>query len=221
MSRHSLGLSPDLLSYLRDVGVREPESLARLRRRTHAMPGAQMQISPEQGALLAMLVQLTGATQVIEIGTFTGYSSLAMALALPANGRLRCIDIDPHVTSHAVEAWKAAGVADRVRLTIGPAAAELDQMILDGHEGTWDLAFVDADKTGYAGYVDQLHTLLRVGGVIALDNVLWSGRVVDLTDRSDDTIALRALNAALQEDQRWDLSMLPIGDGLTLLRKRG
>jgi caffeoyl-CoA O-methyltransferase len=220
MSKGSIGLGDELNAYLIEVGTREPGVLARLRDETAAMPQAGMQIAVEQGALLALLIKLIGAHRVLEIGTFTGYSSTAMALALPADGRLVCCDVSEEFTSVARRYWAEAGVADRVDLRLAPALETLEALLAEEGAGSFDLAFIDADKTSYAGYVEACLRLVRAGGVIAIDNVLWSGRVIDPADSDEDTQAIRDLNAALAGDERVDLAMVPIADGVTLLRVR-
>jgi predicted O-methyltransferase YrrM len=220
MSSSTLQLSPALNAYLVDVGVHEPALATKLRGETAAMPMARMQISPEQGQLLAWLVGALGVRRAIEVGTFTGYSALRVALAMPHDGELLCCDVSDEYTSVARRYWTEAGLDDRIKLVLAPATETLNKLLTDGQAATWDFAFVDADKPGYATYVEQLHSLLRVGGVIALDNVLWSGKVLDATDTTESTVALRDLNEQLKHDERWDRVMLPIGDGLTLLRKR-
>jgi len=220
MSKGSIGLSDELNAYLIAVGAREPEVLARLREETAVMPEAGMQIAVEQGALLAMLVKLLGARRLLEVGTFTGYSSTAMALALPPDGRIVCCDVSREFTDVARRAWAAAGIEDRVDLRLAPALETLDALLAEGKAGTFDLAFIDADKTNYRGYVEAALLLVRAGGLIAIDNVLWSGRVIDAADTDEDTQAIRDLNVDLATDERVDLAMVPIADGLTLLRVR-
>jgi len=220
MSNASIGLDESLHAYLLSVGVREPAVLSRLRTQTAALPQHGMQIAPEQGALLALLVRLTGARRCLEVGTFTGYSSTAVALALPADGHLVCCDVSAEWTDLARETWEAAGIADRVELRLGPALETLDAMLADGAAGSFDFAFIDADKPSYDGYVQRALRLVRPGGVIAIDNVLWSGRVADPAVDDGSTLAIRALNARLANDERVDIAMVPIGDGLTLLRVR-
>ncbi len=221
MSPRTLQLDDALHEYLIRHGVREPDAARRLREDTQANhPRAQMQISPEQGQLLDFLVRALGVRRAIEVGTFTGYSALRVAAALPPDGKLLCCDVSEEYTALARAAWADAGVAERIELVIAPAADTLAARIDAGESGTWDLAFIDADKSSYATYVDRCHTLLRAGGVIAIDNVLWSGKVADPNHHDADTDALRDLNTALVADARWDLVMLPIGDGCTLLRKR-
>ena len=220
MSSRSIGLSEDLHAYLLDVGVREPEVLRRLREETAALPMANMQIAPEEGATLAMLVRLLGARRVLEVGTFTGYSSTAMALALPADGRIVCCDVSREWTDIARRAWADAGVADRVELHLAPAMDTLNGLLAAGEAGTFDLAFIDADKGNYGNYYEAALQLVRRGGLIAIDNVLWSGRVADPSVSDEDTDAIRALNAQIAADQRVDVAMLPVADGLTLARIR-
>ena len=220
MSKGSIGLSDELNAYLTSVGVREPEVLARLREETAAMPQANMQIAIEQGALLSMLVKLIGARNVLEVGTFTGYSSTAMALALPADGRIVCCDVSEEFTAVARRTWAAAGVDARVDLRLAPALKTLEALLTTEGRGSFDLAFIDADKTNYRGYVEAAALLVRQGGLVAIDNVLWSGRVIDSSETDEDTQAIRDLNADLANDERVDIAMVPIADGLTLLRVR-
>ena len=220
MSKGSIGLSEELNAYLIEMGAREPEVLGQLREETAVMPQAGMQIAVEQGAFLAMLVKLLDARKLLEVGTFTGYSSTAMALALPPDGRIVCCDVSKEFTDIARRTWAAAGVEDRVELRLAPALETLDALLSGGAAGTFDLAFIDADKTNYAGYVEGCLRLVRSGGVIAIDNVLWSGRVIDAAETDEDTQAIRDLNAALARDERVDIVMVPIADGVTLLRVR-
>ena len=220
MSNASIGLSQELHAYLVKVGVREPDVLRRLRERTAAIPEHGMQIAPEQGAFMALLVKVMGARTCLEVGTFTGYSSTAVALALPPEGRLVCCDLSREWTDVAREAWTEAGVADRVELRLGPALETLDQLLTEGGAGRFDFAFIDADKPNYGGYVERALHLVRPGGMIAIDNVLWSGRVADPSDNDESTVAIRELNEKLAADERVEVAMVPIGDGLTLLRVR-
>lgn len=220
MTRTSLGLTDPLNDYLRQVGSREPAALATLRAETAPMAGARMQISSEQGALMALMVRMLGARRVLEIGTYTGYSALAMALALPAEGRITTLDRSEEWTAVARRHWHLAGVEARVELRLGEAVPTLDTLIDEGREGFYDLAFIDAAKTEYPQYLERCHRLLRPHGVVMIDNVLWGGKVIDDADTSADTTAIRAFNQALHQDQRFDLAMVPIGDGLTLARKR-
>jgi predicted O-methyltransferase YrrM len=220
VSSRTLNLDDRLYEYLQRISLREPEVLARLRAETMRLPMAVMQISPEQGQFMALLVQLLGARRCLEVGTFTGYSALACALALPPDGELVALDISEEWTAIGRRYWAEADVAGRVRLQLGPAGESLRQLRRDGREGTFDFMFIDADKPGYADYVEQGFHLVRAGGLIAIDNVLWSGLVADPGVTDTDTAALRKLNEQLHRDPRFDLSMIPIGDGLTLLRKR-
>ena len=220
MSNATLGLPDELHAYLLDVGVREPDLLRQLRAETAAMPEHDMQIAPEQGALMALLVELTGARRCLEVGTFTGYSSLSVALALPADGRLVCCDLSREWTDVARRYWVQAGVADKIELRLGPALDTLDAMVAEGLAGTFDFAFLDADKDNYPAYADRILRLLRPGGLLAIDNVFWGG---DVADPGVDTVsvrAIRSLNRMLASDERVSLAMVPIADGLTLARKR-
>ena len=220
MSRRTLALDDRLHEYVVQHNREHPE-LAKLREATASHPRAGMQISPEQGALLQMLVKLIGARRTVEIGVFTGYSALAVALALPPDGRVLACDISDEFTRVGRPYWERAGVADRIELVLEPALHTLDARLAMG-EGRYDFAFIDADKASYDGYYERCLKLLRAGGLIAIDNVLWSGRVAQAVDASadPDTAALQWLNAKLQRDERIDLALLPIGDGLTLARKR-
>jgi predicted O-methyltransferase YrrM len=220
VSNASIGLSEELHAYLVKVGVQEPDVLRRLRERTAALPEHGMQIAPEQGAFMAMLVKVSRARQCLEVGTFTGYSSTAVALALPPDGRLVCCDVSREWTDMAREAWAEAGVSDRIELRLGPAIETLDQLLAQGGAGTFDFAFIDADKPNYDGYVERALRLVRPGGLIAIDNVLWSGRVADASVNDESTVAIRSLNDKLVRDERVETVMIPIGDGLTLLRVR-
>lgn len=219
MSNDTLNLDDTLYRYLLDHSLREhPEQLA-LREATRAQPHAQMQIAPEQGQLMAMLVKLIGARRTIEVGVFTGYSALCVALALPNDGRILACDISDEFTRIGRPFWERAGVAHKIDLQLAPAIETLDARISAGEAGRYDFAFIDADKSSYDAYYERCLQLLRDGGLIAIDNVLWDGAVAQpATD--DDTRALQALNDKLLGDRRIDLSMLPIGDGLTLARKR-
>lgn len=217
MTARTLNLDDSLYQYLLDVSLRETSLLKRLRDETQALPMARWQVAPEQGQFLALLVKLTGAKRLLEVGTFTGYSALCMAQALPDDGSLICCDIAGDYNAIARRYWQEAGVAPRIDLRLAPALetlATLDQ------SGQFDLMFIDADKTNYPNYLEHALRLLRVGGLAVFDNTLWSGRVLESNPESADTRAIQALNRALKEDQRVDLSLLPIGDGLTLCRKR-
>ena len=220
MSNRTIGLSDELAAYVVEVGTREPEVLARLREETAAIPQHGMQIAPEQGAFLAILVELIGARRCIEVGTFTGYSSTAIALALPEDGQLVCCDVSEEWTSLARKYWDEAGVADRIDLRIAPAAETLDQLLADGEEDAFDFAFIDADKPGYDGYYERLLRLVRPGGLIALDNTLWGGEVLDQNTDDESTRAIQALNAKLAGDERITLCLVPVADGVTLARRR-
>ena len=219
MSNRSLNLDDTLYDYLLTHSLREhPEQIA-LREATRSHPRAGMQISPEQGQFMALLVKLLGARRTLEIGVFTGYSALSVALALPADGRILACDISEEYTRIGRPYWERAGVAHKIDLRLAPALETLDAELAAGAAGRYDFAFIDADKTGYASYVERCLQLLRPGGLIAIDNVLWSGAVARPA-RDEDTRALQALNERLHGDERIDLSMLPVGDGLTLARKR-
>jgi predicted O-methyltransferase YrrM len=219
MSNRSLSLDDTLYDYLLAHSLREhPEQIA-LREATHSHPRAGMQISPEQGQFMALLVKLLGARRTLEIGVFTGYSALSVALALPADGRILACDISEEYTRIGRRYWERAGVAHKIELRLAPALQTLDAELAAGASGCYDFAFIDADKTGYADYYEHCLQLLRQGGLIAIDNVLWSGAVAQPA-RDDDTRALQALNERLHGDERVDLSVLPVGDGLTLARKR-
>ena len=220
MSSRTLGLDDTLHAYLLEVSLREPEPLARLREATAGMRNARMQVSPEQGQLMGLLIELTGARRVLEVGTFTGYSALAMALALPEDGRIVACDVSEEWTAVAREHWRRAGVAHRIELRLAPAQQTLDALLAGGEAGSFDFAFIDADKGGYLAYYERCLALLRAGGLIAVDNTLWSGRPADPHDDDPDTVAIRDFNRALHGDERVTLSLLPIGDGLTLARKR-
>jgi predicted O-methyltransferase YrrM len=220
MSRRSFLLNETLGAYYERVALRENEVLAALRAETAGLAQAQMQISPEQGQLLGILVKLMGARRCIEIGVFTGYSSLAVAQALPADGRILACDVSDEWTAMGRRYWQRAGVAEKIRLVLAPAKATLDAELAQGAAGSYDFAFIDADKTAYLEYYERCLRLLRPGGLIAVDNTLWSGRVADPAIGDADTQALRAFNAFVAKDERVDLCLVPISDGLTLLRKR-
>jgi Predicted O-methyltransferase len=219
MSNRSLNLDDTLYDYLLAHSLREHPEQAALREATRSHPRARMQISPEQGQFMALLVKLLGARHTLEIGVFTGYSALSVALALPADGRILACDISEEYTRIGRRYWERAGVAHKIDLRLAPALETLDAELAAGASGRYDFAFIDADKTGYADYYERCLQLLRPGGLIAIDNVLWSGAVAQPA-QGDDTRALQALNQRLHDDERIDLSMLPVGDGLTLARKR-
>jgi predicted O-methyltransferase YrrM len=220
MSLRTLKLTDELYRYLLGVSLREPEVLRRLREETRVLPEADCQISPEQGQLMALLLRLLSATRVLEIGTFTGYSSLVMALALPANGKLVTCDRSGEWTAIARKYWQEAGVEDCITLKLGPALETLDRLLAEGSPDSFDFAFIDADKENDLVYFERCMKLVRVGGLIAVDNVLRNGRVIDLACDDADTTSIRAFNRALLEDDRIDLSLVPIADGLTLARRR-
>lgn len=220
MSRKTISMTDELHDYLVSVGVREPQVLRRLRDETAGMPMADMQIGPEQGAFMRLLVELIGARRCLELGVFTGYSSLAVALALPPDGRLTACDVSEEWTAIARRYWRDAGVEDRIDLRLAPAIQTLDQLLADGLEASYDFAFLDADKGQYDAYYERILQLLRPGGLLAIDNVLWGGAVVDPGDNDPDTLAIRVLNQKIHADERVSVSLVPIADGLTLVRKR-
>lgn len=219
MSRRSLPLDDALYRYIVDHSLREHPAQTALRAATASHPHAGMQISPEQGQFMALLVKLMGVRRAIEIGVFTGYSALTVALALPDDGRLLACDISDDYTRIGRPFWQQAGVAHKIELKLALAIETLDAQLAAGRAGQFDFAFIDADKTGYDAYFERCLQLLRTGGLIAIDNTLWGGAVARPAD-SEDTAALQALNAKLHRDERIDLSLLPIGDGLTLASKR-
>jgi predicted O-methyltransferase YrrM len=214
-----INLNDALLEYLSAISVREPEILQRLREETSQLEMARMQIGPEQGQFMALLLKLMGAKRYLEVGTFTGYSALACALAMPDDSEVVALDISNEWTAIARRYWEEAGVAERIHLRLGDAAITL-QSLLPAEQGTYDFIFIDADKTGYQTYIDYGFKLLRQGGLIALDNVLWGGAVIDANDNEEDTVAIRAVNDAMLKDERFDISLVPVGDGLTLAMKR-
>lgn len=220
MSIRTLALDDRLYAYLLDVSLREDETLGRLRRLTAKLPEGGMQIAPEQGQFMALLVKLMGARKALEIGTFTGYSALWVALALPPDGRLVACDIDATWTAMARRFWSEAGVADKIDMRLAPALETLDDLIAGGEAGSFDFAFIDAEKTDYDAYFEAALTLLRPGGLIAVDNVFWDGKVADPDARDLVTRRTREFNRKVHGDRRIDLSVVPIGDGLTLARKR-
>ena len=214
-----IGLSEELHDYVVRHGGGPDAVLEGLAKRTQEKlgPRARMQIAPEQGSFMTLLARAIGARRAVEVGTFTGYSAICIARGLPADGRLLCLDVSEEWTALAREAWQEAGLTDRIDLTIGPAA---DSLAALPENPDFDLAFIDADKTGYEAYLDLLHPRLRSGGLILVDNVLWGGRVIDAAVDDPDTIAIRAFNEARLSDERWDRTLLPVSDGLTILRKR-
>jgi predicted O-methyltransferase YrrM len=220
MSRATLPLTERLRQYLLANSLREHPALRQLRDDTTRLPGAGMQIAPEQGQLMALLVEVIGARRVLEIGCFTGYSALAMALALPPDGRLITLEVNAEPIELGRRAWRAAGVAERIEVRLGLALDSLDRLLEEGAAETFDLVFIDADKKSYDVYYERALRLVRPGGLILLDNVLWGGAVADPADHERQTEALRALNAKLHRDERISLSLLPLGDGLTVARRR-
>jgi predicted O-methyltransferase YrrM len=220
MSNKTLNLSTDLYDYLLSVSLRETDILRELRYYTANYSESNMQIAPEQGQFLSLLLKLVNAKRVIEVGVFTGYSSLWMALALPENGKVIACDINEDWTNTAKAYWKRAGVLNKIDLHIAPALSTLDGFIADGQVGEYDFIFIDADKVSYDDYYERSLLLLRVGGLIVIDNTLWDGMVIDLNCNDPDTIAIRAINKKLLTDDRIILSFLPVADGLTLALKR-
>lgn len=220
MSSRNGFIETHIYDYILANSLRDRDELKRLRQETRAMPMGGMQISPDQGQFMGLLVELIDAKRIVEVGTFTGYSSIAMALALPADGRLIACDVSDEFTNIARRYWQKAGVADKIELRLGPAVATLDEMLATGEAGCFDMAFIDADKENYDAYYERCLQLLRPGGLILIDNVLWGGRPADTNEQSESTVAIRALNAKIHADERVTASLLSIGDGLTLARKR-
>jgi caffeoyl-CoA O-methyltransferase len=223
MSNRTIRIDDRLYDYMLANSSREDDLLRRLRAETAKMPMSMMQIGPEQGQFMALLAELIGARNAIEVGTFTGYSAISVARVLPKGGKLVCCDISEEYTSVARRYWTEAGLADRIELKLAPATETLDAMLAAGGAGRFDFAFIDADKENYDAYYERILRLVRPGGLITIDNVLWDGKVADpaVRDADDvDTAAIRKLNAKLLADQRISLSLVPIGDGLTLARKR-
>ena len=213
-------MTDPLYEYLVRVSVREPDVLARLREETSKLPYAGMQISPEQGQFMRLLCEMLGVKRALEVGVFTGYSSICVAQALPDDGRLIACDVSEQWTNVARRYWKEAGVEDKIELRIKPGVESLDDLLSEGRAGTFDFAFIDADKEGYEDYYERALALLRPGGVMGLDNVLWGGSVADESNHEADTVAIRRLNEKVGADERVSMSLVPIGDGLTLARKR-
>ncbi len=216
MANRTLNLTDELVDYVQRYGVREHPVLVRLRERTAELPERQMQIGPDQGAFMALLVKLTDARRILEIGTFTGYSSTAMALALPPDGRITCLDVSREWTDIARQAWTDAGVADRVELRLGPATETLATL----DDDSYDMAFIDADKPSYDDYYEGCLRLVRPGGLLMLDNVLWHGEVANPSAGDENALILRGLNEKIASDERVDHVLLPLADGLTLARVR-
>lgn len=216
----AITMTDGLYAYLLEHSLRDHPVLRELREETAALPMARMQVAPDQGQFLALLARLVGARRCLEIGVFTGYSSLAVAMALPDDGSILALDVSEEWTAIARRYWKKAGVEQKIDLRIGKALSTLDTLIAQREFGRYDFAFIDADKTSYLAYYERCLELVRRGGLIAIDNTLWSGRVADPGNKEADTVALRAFNEALHRDERVDLSLLPVGDGVTLARKR-
>ena len=220
MSSSSINLTDQVYEYYLSVTLREDETMRRCREETAQHEWAGMQISPEQGQFMTLLVQLLGARKVIELGVFTGYSSLCMARALPAEGKLIACDVNREYTDKAKEYWHAAGVAEKIELRLAPALDTLKELLRAGEAGSFDFIFVDAVKEEYSEYYPLNYRLLRNGGLMAIDNVLWGGSVADPDNQTAETNAIRAFNKMAHQDSRVDMCMLPVGDGLTLIRKR-
>jgi predicted O-methyltransferase YrrM len=220
MSTKTITLTESLHHYLLSVSLREPPILARLREETAQHPLANLQIAPEQGQFMALLVRLMEAKKCLELGVFTGYSALSVALALPPDGKLIACDVNEEWTSMARRYWQEAGVAHKIALRIAPALETLDKFLANGEAGSFDFVFIDADKENYANYYERSLELVRHGGLIIIDNVLWSGRVADPNEQDMDTVAIRRFNTKLHLDERIVLSMLPLADGLMLAYKR-
>ncbi len=220
MSNRTISLTDSLYGYLLDVSLREPDLLRRLREETARDPLARMQISPEQGQFMGLLARLMDARRCLEVGVFTGYSSLALALALPDDARIVACDVNERWTAVARRYWAEAGVAHKIDLRLATALDTLQRLLAAGEAGRYDFVFIDADKENYVHYYERALELLRPGGLILVDNTLWSGRVADLENAEPDTVALRHFNERLRHDARVDLSLVPIGDGLTLARKK-
>ena len=219
MTNRSYSLTDELYDYLLAVSLREPDVLRELREETASLPEASMQIAPEQGQFMALLVRIIGARRTLEVGVFTGYSSTCMALALPPEGRVVACDISEEYTAVARRAWQRAGVDNKIELHLGPAVDTLDALVRDGQAASFDFAFIDADKQSYDAYYERALELVRPGGLLAIDNTLWQGAVIDPVDDSEAVVSIRALNTKLRDDSRIHLSMLPLGDGLTLAQK--
>jgi len=220
MSTETMNLTPAVYRYLLNTSLRENKALKQLREETRKHPRAIMQISPEQGQFMALLIELIGAKKTLDIGTFTGYSALAVALALPSDGKVITCDVSEEWTNMGKRFWEMAGVADKIDLRIAPALETLQKLLDNGETDTFDFAFIDADKNNYSHYYEAALKLLRPGGLIAIDNVLWEGEVVNLDNQGKETNSIRAINELVHKDERVSISMLPLGDGLTLARKR-
>lgn len=220
MTDKTINLTSDLYQYLLSQSLREHPALKALRKETKQLSQGEMQIAPDEGQFFAMLLKLMNARRVIDIGTFTGYSALVFALAMPEEGRVITCDINTKCTEIAKKYWKEADVIKKIELKIAPALDTLEQLLKNGQENSFDFIFIDADKSNYKNYYEKALLLLRIGGLIAVDNVLWYGRVLDKNNQSKATEAIRCFNEKVSKDTRVDLSMLAIGDGVTLARKR-
>jgi caffeoyl-CoA O-methyltransferase len=219
MSRFHTPITDEMADYLREVSLREPSVLQAQRESTDNHPQAGMQTAPEQGQFLNLLARLVNARKTLEVGVFLGYSSTCVALALPPGGKIVACDVSEEFTARARQTWRDAGVADKIDLRIAPALETLDALIAGGESGTFDFAFIDADKKNYANYYERALTLVRRGGLIVIDNVLWHGKVIDPAAEDADTLAIRAFNRSVHQDSRVSLSLVPLGDGLTLACK--
>ncbi len=213
-------LTDALYHYLLEISLREPDVMRDLREESSHLSSYNMQISPEQAQFMHLVVELMGAHKILELGTYTGYSALAMARALPAEGQLMTCDVSQEWTDIAKRYWNRAGLSEKIELRLGPALLTLDILLEEGHAGSFDMVFIDADKVNYGAYYEKSLLLLRSGGLILIDNVLWYGRLIDEREQDKNTRALRIFNEKLHHDKRITLSMLPIGDGLTLARKQ-
>ena len=220
MSNKTFTMSDQLYAYMTDVSLREPDVLARLREETSRLSMSIMQIAPEQGQFMQLLVKALGIRRAIEVGVFTGYSSLCVALAMPEDGRIVACDVNKKWTDIARRYWKEAGVDNKIELRLAPALDTLDTLIEEQLENCFDFAFIDADKVGYRDYYERVLVLIRPGGLIAIDNTLWNGSVADKSNQTEDTQAIRDFNRRVHADERVDMSLLPVGDGLTLALKR-
>lgn len=220
MANQTVGLDSNFYAYFQGISLREPQLLQQLRQETANHPMGRMQIAPEQGQLMALLVQLMGAKKTLEIGVFTGYSSLAVALALPEDGTIIACDVDEEFTTIARRYWQQAGVDHKIELHLAPAIETLDNLLAQHQENSFDFVFIDADKSNYDNYYERGLKLLRQGGLMAIDNVFWGGKVADLSCQDNRTNQIRALNEKLHQDERITLSIVPIADGLTLALKR-
>ncbi len=220
MSNQTINLNDTLYQYMLSVSLREPAILKSLRETTHKLSSHGMQISPEQGQLMAFLIELTGAKKTLEIGVYTGYSSLVVALALPEMGRIIACDINKETTSLAQDFWQKAGIGHKIELKLTPALETLDNLIKQDHSNSFDFIFIDADKQNYLNYYERSLILLRPGGLMLIDNVLWDGKVADTHADDKQTLAIREFNRAIYQDKRISMCLIPIGDGLTLIRKR-